>query len=225
MLCLGMFICICFLCVRGGYFNKILIKLGIKENTQEVNWAVESWSNCINQLELDVDVAFFGDSITYGGDWAQYFPEISVINLGYAGDNLIGMQSRVKQLVSANPEKVFIMAGINGLKHYGIDNTVKYYNQLINEISAELPDTKIYIQSLLPIAVEKEDSYGSNEMIVECNDSLEKLAAEQGMVYIDLWALYQLDGTINSEYTSDGIHLREDAYTLWVSEITHYVDE
>lgn len=62
-------------------------------------------------------------------------------------------------------------------------------------------------------------------MIVECNDSLEKLAAEQGMVYIDLWALYQLDGTINSEYTSDGIHLREDAYTLWVSEITHYVDE
>lgn len=27
---------------EGGYFNKILIKLGIKENTQEVNWAVES---------------------------------------------------------------------------------------------------------------------------------------------------------------------------------------
>lgn len=210
---------------EGGYFDKILIKLGIKENTQEVNWAVESWSNCLDQLDLDVDIAFFGDSITYGCHWSEYFPDISIINLGYAGDNLIGMQSRVKQLVSVNPEKVFIMAGINGLKHYGIDNTIEYYIQLLNEIEAELPNTDIYIQSILPIAVEKEDNYGSNEMIVECNDKLEKLAAEKGIIFIDLWTLYQLDGTINFEYTSDGIHLREDAYTLWVSEITHYVDE
>ena len=44
MLCLSMFMCICFLFVRGD-FDKILINFGIKENTQEVNWAVESWPN------------------------------------------------------------------------------------------------------------------------------------------------------------------------------------
>lgn len=200
-----------------------MIKLGTKEKTQEIDWAAKSWTNCIEQLDLDVDVAFFGDSITYGGEWSSYFPQVTVINLGYAGDNLINMQSRVEQLSSVKPEKIFIMAGINGLKYYGIGKTIEYYDELLALVEEELPEADIYIESILPVTEEKEENYGKNEIIVKCNTQLRALADQKGIIYIDLWSLYEKDGMMNPDYTSDGVHLQKDAYAIWVEEIEDLV--
>ena len=120
----------------GGYYEKVLVRIGLKEQKTEIDWSLQAWTNCIEQLDIDVDVAFFGDSITYGGNWALYFPEKTVINLGYPGDNLLGMQERIVQLEFVKPEKIFIMAGINGLNHYGIEKTLEQYSDLINSIQA-----------------------------------------------------------------------------------------
>ena len=72
-----------------------MTKLGLKSSTTTVNWAVKSWSNCIDQLDEQFDIVFFGDSITYEGDWKEAFNTHRVINFGYPGDTLQGMTDLV----------------------------------------------------------------------------------------------------------------------------------
>ena len=47
-----------FLIARGGYLHKLNILIGIEQETIETDWAVKSWSNCLDQLDLDVDIAY-----------------------------------------------------------------------------------------------------------------------------------------------------------------------
>lgn len=61
-----------------------------------------------------VDVVFYGNSITCGSSFQDYFPEVSICNLGYPGDNLDGLTSRSYMIATVKPEKVFVMGGING---------------------------------------------------------------------------------------------------------------
>ena len=209
----------------GGYYDKVLIRLGIKQPIEEVNWGVRSWTNCLEQLDYDADVVFFGDSLTRGGNWQYYFGDLAVVNLGYSGDNLSGMISRVEQIEAVSPEKIFTLGGINGLDYFGIDNSIDYYKELVSNINKALPNANIYIQSLLPVSQDKEAQYGSNENIVLFNSLLKDFANENGFVYIDIWQDYQVDGYLNAEYTIDGIHLQEDAYQIWIKRIEQYVYE
>ena len=55
------------------------------------NGCVDSWNNCVKKLDMEVDVVFFGDSHTAGGDWQCVFPGIKSINLGYIGEDVKGM--------------------------------------------------------------------------------------------------------------------------------------
>lgn len=50
-------------------------------------------------------------------DFQSYFPNKKIIELGYPGDNIKGMQMRVAQIVAVHPKKVFIMAGTNSLSY------------------------------------------------------------------------------------------------------------
>lgn len=172
---------------------------------------------------MDVDVAFYGDSITYGGQWQQYFPDVQAVNLGYAGDGLSGMIDRISQVYSVQPEKVFILAGINGLKENGVAHSINYYEQIIEGIKCNLKNCNIYIQSVLPISSSVEERYGTNELIQEYNEALMELADRQSIEYVDLWSLYEINGQMNPEYTTDGVHLKAEAYNYWIKKIEPYV--
>lgn len=215
--CFGAFVC-------WGDYEKVLVRIGLKEQKTEIDWSLQAWTNCIEQLDIDVDVAFFGDSITYGGNWALYFPEKTVINLGYPGDNLLGMQERIVQLEFVKPEKIFIMAGINGLNHYGIEKTLEQYSDLINSIQEQIPGVEIYLESLLPISEKKEKNYGSNKKIEEFNQQLSDLSNREALTFVDLWSIYENNGVMNEYYTKDGLHLQEEGYYYWVEEIKKYIE-
>lgn len=136
------------------------------------------------------------------------------------------MDERVDMLYSVNPEKVFIMGGINGITKVTVDPYVARYEKIINEIQDNLPGTEIYIQSVLPVSVEKGKQYNiDNDTVRHFNTELERLAVENGCVYIDLFSLYEADGVMNPELTKDGIHLKEEAYLYWVETIKPYIEE
>lgn len=213
--CILLLILSCTLIWRGGYWNKLLVRVGIKEDNPEINWALKSWDNCLEQMKYDADIVFLGDSITYGGDWQQAFPKQKVVNLGYPGDSLVGMIDRISLVENVHPETVIIMGGINGLKYYGIDTSIKYYTTLIQKLQDSVPEATIIVQSLLPIAVEKEKNYGSNKNIEEFNSRLYELADEHRLKYLDVYRLYEENGCINTEMTTDGLHIKECAYLEW----------
>lgn len=47
--------------------DKVLFKLGIAEYKEPFNWKVDSWESSLEQMNIDADVVFFGDSIVRGG--------------------------------------------------------------------------------------------------------------------------------------------------------------
>ena len=51
-----------------------------------------------------VDVVFVGDSITEGGEWSDFFPNISVANRGVDSDITADILRRLDSIVSLNPE-------------------------------------------------------------------------------------------------------------------------
>lgn len=220
--------------VHGNYAYKILRKIGIVEQQQltvqtsssdkNQDWAVSAWENCLKQLDYDADVAFLGDSITYNGKFQNYFGEnISICNLGLPGDNLDRMTERLSMVTSVSPEKIFVMGGINELKDQEVDNSIKTYAALIDELTSLMPETKIYVQSVLPISYEKEDIYCTNETIEKFNSCLERLAEVHGCMYIDLYSLFEENGCIMERYTMDGIHLTDEAYNVWYEYICDFV--
>lgn len=210
--------------VKAGYYEKIMVKLGLKEPTAEVNWAVGGWNNTLMKLDYDADTVFLGDSITHSGDFRSYFPDEKIVNLGYYGDTLAGMIDRVPGAAAVNPEKVFVLGGINGLTDRNIEKSIATYDRLLEELQAALPDAEIYVQSVLPVSDFREHAMLHNTSIVEFNTRLAALAQSRGCVYVDLHALYHQDGQMNPELTADGLHLKPEAYGIWAEAIREYMD-
>lgn len=162
-------------------FEQALIRRGYINVTSDADklspdyWATVGWTNTVQKLHTDFDIAFFGNSITRGSDFQLDFPDKKIINLGYSGDNMIGMLRRVPMIQAANPSKVFIMAGTNDLVHISLDEYKERYTKLLQAINNSLPNTKIYIESVLPSNHDM-SSYAPNDKVQQANKIAEELA-------------------------------------------------
>lgn len=213
---------------RENYPRRIAVKMGWADNykNKAVDYAVIGWNNTLLKLDYDADIVFFGDSITAQSDFREYFPEKKIVTLGYPGDNLLGMQDRVEGIVAVNPEQVFVMGGINGLKSYTIQVELKRYETLLSMLKEQLPNSDIYVLSVLPISKDRESKNCSNEVIEEFNGKLQLLVNDYGFTYVDIHSLYLNDqGAMDDKLTRDGLHLYPEAYGRWAEKIGQYIEE
>lgn len=136
------------------------------------------------------------------------------------------MLKRIPMLVASNPDKIFIMAGTNDLIDLNLDEYGKLYSNLIQEIKNSLPNSKIYIQSVLPSNHEFKKNYASNKKIQKANLMAKELASKYDCQYIKLYYLYVNDqNELIKELTTDGVHLFPDSYMRWSEAIRQYVNE
>ena len=219
--------------VKTDFFGRVGSRIGICEMSPEKRgdyWCIKGWTNTLNKLNYDADVVFFGNSITCGGDFQDYFTNVKICNLGYPGDNMDGMILRVNQIKAVNPEKVFVMAGINGLKYQTEDVFETKYQRMVDSIKCAVPQAEIYLQSILPVNLDmKSGNTGKVKSkkkgkIMIANEIVEKIAQRSNCVYVDLWSLYEIDGKMPKELTLDGVHLRPEAYERWMEEIRKYIE-
>ena len=57
-------------------------------------------------------VIFLGNSITDGGEWAELFPGIQVLNRGISGDYSTGVLNRLAEVYNRKPDKLFLLIGV-----------------------------------------------------------------------------------------------------------------
>lgn len=166
-------------------------------------------------------VVFLGNSITEAGRWSDMLPGKPVLNRGISGDISFGVVARMDEIVSLKPSKVFLLIGVNDLKReiptkYIIQN----YKAIVKRLRQELPKTKIYLQSVLPVNNELLiDAFKSvdNRNIALLNDALESMSDEKKVIYVNLHKVFaDANGELKPSVTPDGIHLHLPAYTHWV---------
>lgn len=180
-----------------------------------VEKCIEGWTNSLKQLKLKADIVFFGDSLTYYGDFASVFPDKVVCNLGLRGDSLHGMISRVDQIKCMHPDVVFLMAGINDVSRCSVNEFKGCYRELIQALFGLLPNTNIIVQSLLPVNSSGYVISCDNQSIVACNNQIRDLAASFNIKFVDLFSEYEIKGELPDYMTVDGIHLRRECYNKW----------
>lgn len=213
---------------QGHVFGMALERrnlISLSDQSHPDYWARMGWKNSLEKLDADFDVAFYGNSITRGSDFQQYFPNKKIINLGYAGDNMTGMLRRVPMLQATNPSKIFIMAGTNDLFHITVDEFEDRYNRLLDAINDSVPNAKVYVQSVLPMNQDLKSNAPSDEKIRQANKCLSKIAVRRHLTYINIYDSYVQEGKLPANITPDGVHLLPSYYDKWASSIEPYVNE
>lgn len=163
-------------------------------------------------------VVFLGNSLTDAGRWNDIIPDQPVLNRGISGDISFGVLARLDEVLRHQPEKIFLMIGVNDLKR-GVPTAMiaKNYQRIAAKIHQQSPKTKLYLNSIMPINPNKLiESFKAvtNADIAHLNVALRAMAAESKWIhFVDLHKVVaDKDGNLRAEITPDGIHLEVAAY-------------
>ena len=209
-----------FVLTRTNILDKIT---GNDPSDFESDMYVETVSKFENITLTEADIVFMGDSIVGRGLWNEYFNDFVVANRGVGTDTTFGMVNRVDQVINLNPDKVFILGGINDLTNgYDLDVVTDNYDSILSSLNGELPNAEIYVQSILPIQESKRDV--KNTLIESFNQELYDLSERYETYYIDLYSEFINDaGQLKEDFTIDGTHLTGLGYAKWIDLIDDYV--
>ena len=184
-----------------------------------VEKCLQAWTNSLRQLNAKADIVFFGDSLTYHGDFASVFPDKVVCNLGLRGDTINGLIARIQQVSMLKPNYVFLMTGINDLADNETERFKTQYENLLKLLYSLEPRCTTIVQSLLPVNSVDFQISCCNDTVRQYNEIIEGLAFMYHLHFIDLFPLYCVDGVLPKEWTVDGIHLKPTEYSKWYNEI------
>lgn len=176
------------------------------------------------------DIVMLGNSLTEGGgDWSKRLKTKYIRNRGIVGDEIMGIYDRLDQILPGKPRKIFLLTGVNDVSHdLSTDSLVTLMDFLLTEIQTKSPETRLYLQSLLPIN-ESFGRYkkltGKTDQIPEINAKLKELANKRNITFIDLFPLFTEKKTniLREKLTADGLHLNEEGYRIWVKELKEYL--
>ncbi len=200
----------------GGWRN-----LWAKVNNRGIEKTYFHRKNLFEMLPpKDGAIVMLGNSITAGGEWPELLETPNIINRGIPGDHCDGMRERLDEVLRHRPSKLFLMAGINDLAYFPPAKVWPKYEQLVEEILTKSPDTKLYLQSVLPVNNLVSPTSVDNEDVQALNAQIKQLAATKGLVYLDVYRVLQdLDGNLDAAYTLDGVHINGAAYLKWAAVI------
>lgn len=191
-----------------------------------VEKCLQAWTNSFRQMKVKADIVFFGDSLTYYGDFSSVFPGRIVCNLGLRGDTLLGMIDRVEQLGLLEPRIVFLMAGINDVS-LPLEEFKRQYSILADAIINVKSAPTLFIHSILPVNSADFSISCNNEQIRRCNCCIKEIADNEYGNFLDLFADYYdgYTGQLSKGLTRDGIHLIDSAYDKWYNKAAMAVNE
>ena len=160
-------------------------------------------------------VVFLGDSLTQGGDWESWFPDLNAINLGVGGNTTEDVLGRLESVVALNPDEIVLLIGTNDLgMRRTVENLVRNIQSILVDLRRDLPGSRMLVQSIAPRGREFADR------IREANIHLRQLSATVHAQFLDLWPVMALkDGELNPTFSDDRLHLNDAGYEAWLSEL------
>jgi lysophospholipase L1-like esterase len=171
-------------------------------------------------------IIFVGNSITEGCHWSEMFPGKTILNRGIGGDISGGVLARMDEIIRHQPSKLFIDIGTNDLA-IGKSNAkvMANYRAIIQKVQTESPNTKIYVQSILPVG--RNVFYGhDNIKIPPLNAEIKQMCDELQLTYIDLQPIFaDSEGYLDERFTNDKLHLLGAGYLVWKELIEPLVME
>ena len=159
-------------------------------------------------------ILMVGNSITFQGDWKKVLGREDVTNWGIPGYTTQQLSWTFKNYVLLKPRVVFLEGGINDLT-LGISpkriclNQVKVLDSLIAH----------HIIPVLQSTIYQNPSPDKNRNVKMVNKLLSEYCSQHQIDYLDLNNVLSQNGYLKTELTTDGTHLKPEAYLLWATLI------
>lgn len=187
------------------------------------DWACPVPANTPLTLEdWEEGVLLIGDSRLYG---MEYYLGLDVYRC-YAFESLSingvftkelvptddGGKLTISDAVAANRDfnRCYLMFGINELSWANSASFRNYYSDVIDMVRAANPHAEIYLMAIYPVeeaAVKNNKDVFTNVNVRAVNATLQTLAAQKQVYYLDSFAALEENGGLPSGSTNDGIHI------------------
>ncbi len=183
------------------------------------------------------EVTFFGDSTTAHLAKRGGIPQSRV----WSGKNstvlfetvtktrcvhLNGADYTLRDAVALQKPKILVVTlGVSGgAGTMPISRFTEIYREMLLSIKAASPDTKILVQSILPLADAsvKHYRYLTKQSVISANQSIKALCAEMNIPYLDTHGrlIDPATGYLKKEYQNDEyMHLTKAAYAVVLSSV------
>lgn len=193
------------------------------------------------------DALFIGDSVTlklsYYADYGSLGNAefLCAGSLGYNNalwelnhpDNVHPSYNGVKYTVDEgariiNPNKIFIMLGMNDIGLYGVDGAIEGMKELTSRIEQKCPDADIYIESVTPMLEDMQLRSLNNRTIAEFDQKAAAVCEERGYCYLDIASAVEDEGgnliySYCSDPTAMGLHFSDAGCAQWVDYLKNHV--
>ncbi len=178
----------------------------------------------IPDAPIPTRILMLGDSLTAGGHWNTLTGRADIRNEGLGGATTQSVLNRFdNELLQESVELCFLMIGTNDIGGgISVPQIKKNIELIINGLEAR--NIQVVIQSTLFVSEDYPTASARNEQIELLNNDLKAISEEKELPFLDLNEILAPEGYLLDRYTQDGIHLMEDGYRLWVSQVLPIID-
>ncbi|HCE43245.1 MAG TPA: hypothetical protein DET40_06835 [Lentisphaeria bacterium] len=182
-----------------------------------------------NARKIRPDVIFIGDSITAQANWASIWDKklkpLKPANFGCSSDKT---QNVLWRLENGNWDKIepkvaVVMIGVNnGDKG---DDLAEAQKKIITKINEKFPKVKIVFIPVLPRIIPK--SKKNEAEIFKANSKASAFEKEfPNVKVLDMSKKFlNADGSLNKSLYTDGLHLTNEGYEVWASELVPVIKQ
>jgi lysophospholipase L1-like esterase len=208
---------------RGGiqYIQSLLGK-GKNETSKETGEVAKAHLLSLLPIPDERPIVFVGDSLTAGCEWQELLGyKTRILNRGNGGDTSAGVLKRISDVSKLQPRAVFLMIGTDDRQMAGLtpEDTISNIHSILHEIERCSPDTKIYLESVLPSRTPQFVRWTE-----QVNGSI-RLFEDESVTFLDLHsAFFDADHLLSHQYTHDGLHLNAAGYLLWKQHLDPLVE-
>lgn len=181
-------------------------KYGSYDKVADVLASIDSGKTTYRKVFQNVYIV--GDSLMNG------LEAYSILNSNHlvtqVSASLYHLDNNLNKIIKMNPPVLILHYGVNMIsteKKY-LNNFISMYTGLINELKADLPDTRIIISGLFPVdrSIATAKRFG---MIGEYNKALQAMCKKLDIEYMDSSSVLKAHPEC---YGGDGIHLSKSFY-------------
>lgn len=217
---------------KGGTVDiKTKLSSGHNQSVSPLILVHEESNSIVNNTHHDV--VFLGDSHTDFFEWGEYFPNLTISNQGISGDTTGNILKRLDQVNKDTPNKIFLLAGINDIRHgKAVTKIASNYQKIIANIREHNPTAKIYAESIFHVNNKKYPRYYEkdvkkiNKNVDLFNQWLEKYSKNaKNVIFINNQLVLHDQNQLSGNLTVDGLHLNKTGYLLWANSIHKYIYE
>ena len=198
-----------------NFKNEEIIKAEFYEEKQEPlqNSNSTFYGDCANEF-INARAMVIGDSTAEGLSAYGVLDPSSVI--WTRGQTIQHMKDSISSAISYNPNILFLSYGANDLLSWNgnVEGYINAYSNAIDYIYSVLPNTRVCVNSILPVSDQAREKNSAYEYQEEFNTRLKELCNSKNVTFIDNSSVLNnsSDGKI---YESDGVHPRPFYYKQW----------